>query len=220
MKIADKTVVQMHYTLTSDEGKVIDSSEGREPLQYIQGAHMIVVGLEKAMVGHDVGDKFDVKVIPSEGYGEYNEEMTQEVPLDVFQGVDKVVEGMMFYAQTLAGPMPIRVKSVSEKSAVIDANHELAGQNLNFAIEVVSVREASEEELNPQGHHCCCGGKGDGEGCCGGKGEGDHECKCGEEGHECECGGEGHECGGHGHKENCDGNGGCGCPNHDKHHGK
>ena len=82
MKIADKTVVQMHYTLTSDEGKVIDSSEGREPLQYIQGAHMIVVGLEKAMVGHDVGDKFDVKVIPSEGYGEYNEEMTQEVPLD------------------------------------------------------------------------------------------------------------------------------------------
>ena len=48
MKIADKTVVQMHYTLTSDEGKVIDSSAGREPLQYIQGAHMIVVGLEKA----------------------------------------------------------------------------------------------------------------------------------------------------------------------------
>lgn len=201
MKIADKTVVQMHYTLTSDEGKVIDSSEGREPLQYIQGAHMIVVGLEKAMVGHEVGDKFDVKVIPSEGYGEYNEEMTQEVPLDVFQGVDKVVEGMMFYAQTPAGPMPIRVKSVSEKTAVIDANHELAGQNLNFAIEVVSVREATEEELNPQGHHCCCGGKG----------EGDHECKCDEEGH---------ECGGHGHKENCDGNGGCGCPNHDKHHGK
>ena len=193
MKIADKTVVQMHYTLTSDEGKVIDSSEGREPLQYIQGAHMIVVGLEKAMVGHDVGDKFDVKVIPSEGYGEYNEEMTQEVPLDVFQGVEKVVEGMMFYAQTPAGPMPIRVKSVSEKTAVIDANHELAGKNLNFAIEVVSVREATEEELNPQGHHCCCGGKG----------EGDHEC----------------ECGGHGNKENCDGNGGCGCPNHNKHHG-
>ena len=202
MKIADKTVVQMHYTLTSDEGTVIDSSEGREPLQYIQGAHMIVVGLEKAMAGHDVGDKFDVKVIPSEGYGEYNEEMTQEVPLDVFQGVDKVVEGMMFYAQTPAGPMPIRVKSVGEKTAVIDANHELAGKNLNFAIEVVSVREATEEELAPK-HHCCCGSKG----------EGDHECKCGEEGHECECGGEGH-------KENCDGNGGCGCPNHDKHHGK
>ena len=157
MKIADKTVVQMHYTLTSDEGAVIDSSEGREPLQYIQGARMIVVGLEKAMVGHEVGDKFDVKVIPSEGYGEYDERMTQEVPLDVFQGVDQVVPGMQFYAQTPMGPMPIRVKSVAGDKAVIDANHELAGKNLNFAIEVVSVREATEEELNPQGH-CCCGG--------------------------------------------------------------
>ncbi len=202
MKIADKTVVQMHYTLTSDEGKVIDSSEGREPLEYIQGTHMIVAGLEKAMVGHDVGDKFDVKVIPSEGYGEYNEKMTQEVSLDVFQGVDKVVEGMMFYAQTPAGPMPIRVKSVGEKTAVIDANHELAGQNLNFAIEVVSVREATEEELTPR-HSCCCGGKGDG------------ECKCGDPSTGTEAN---HGCCG-GNKENCDGQGGCGCPNHDRHHG-
>ena len=211
MKIADKTVVQMHYTLTSDEGAVIDSSEGREPLQYIQGAHMIVVGLEKAMVGHDVGDKFDVKVIPAEGYGEYDETLAQEVPLNVFQGVEKVEPGMMFYAQTPMGPMPIRVKSVSADKAVIDANHELAGKNLNFVIEVVSVREATEEELNPKGH-CCCGGKGEG------------DCKCGDPsacsgtGHECECGGEGH--GHHGHKENCDGQGGCGCPNHDKHHSK
>ncbi|MCQ2061478.1 MAG: peptidylprolyl isomerase [Fibrobacter sp.] len=199
MKIADKTVVQMHYTLTSDEGKVIDSSAGREPLQYIQGAHMIVVGLEKAMAGHDVGDKFDVKVIPSEGYGEYDEKMTQEVPLNVFQGVEKVEVGMQFYAQTPAGPMPLRIKSVGEKTAVIDANHELAGKNLNFAIEVVSVREATEDEMKPFEHHCCCG-KGDGECGCGGHGDG-------------ECG-----CGGEGHKENCDGKGGCGCPNHDKHH--
>lgn len=203
MKIADKTVVQMHYTLTSDEGAVIDSSAGREPLQYIQGAHMIVVGLEKAMVGHDVGDKFDVKVIPSEGYGEYDERMTQEVPTSVFQGVNKVEAGMQFYAQTPMGPMPIRIKSVNGDKAVIDANHELAGKNLNFAIEVVSVREATEEELKPFEHHCCCKDKG----------EGEHECHCKEEGHECECGGQGH-------KENCDGNGGCGCPHHDEHHNK
>ena len=198
MKIADKTVVQMHYTLTSDEGKVIDSSEGREPLQYIQGAHMIVVGLEKAMVGHDVGDKFDVKVIPAEGYGEYDERMTQEVPLDVFQDVQNVEAGMMFYAQTPMGPMPIRVKSVSGDKAVIDANHELAGQNLNFAIEVVDVREATEEELNPQGH-CCCGKH---------EGEGEHECHCGDPS----------TGSGTGKKENCDGQGGCGCPHHDEHH--
>lgn len=197
MEITDKTVVQMHYTLTSDEGVVIDSSVGREPLQYIQGAHMIVVGLEKAMLGHKVNDKFDVKVIPSEGYGEYDERMTQEVPLNVFQGVEKVEAGMQFYAQTPMGPMPIRVKYVTPENAIIDANHELAGKNLNFAIEVVSVREATEDELKSfeKQHHCCGKHK-----------DGEHECHCKEEGHECECGGE--------HKENCDGKGGCGCPNH------
>lgn len=183
MKIADKTVVLMHYTLTSDEGQVIDSSAGRDPLQYIQGMHMIVVGLEKAMYDHEVGDKFDVKVIPSEGYGEYDERMTQEVPVSVFQGVDKVEAGMQFYANTPAGPMPIRVKSVNGDKAVIDANHELAGKNLNFAIEVVEVREATEEDLKPfQQHQCKCG-KSEGE-CCGGEGE----CECGGE---CQCGGEG-----------------------------
>lgn len=187
MKIADKSVVLMHYTLTSDEGQVIDSSAGRDPLQYIQGMHMIVVGLEKAMYDHEVGDKFDVKVIPSEGYGEYDERMTQEVPVSVFQGVDKVEAGMQFYAQTPAGPMPIRVKSVDGDKAVIDANHELAGKNLNFAIEVVEVREATEQDLAPFQHQCKCG-KGEGE-CCGGK---DGECECGGEG-DCKCGGEG-EC--------------------------
>lgn len=185
MKIADKTVVQMHYTLTSDEGQVIDSSEGREPLQYIQGGHMIVIGLEKAMEGHEVGDKFDVKVIPAEGYGIYNEELTQEVPLEVFQGVDKVEAGMSFYAQTPAGPMPIRIKSVGEKTAVIDANHELASKNLNFAIEVVSVREATEDEINP--HHCCCG-------------NGNGECECGGHGNKENCDGNG-GCGCEHHKE-------------------
>ncbi len=194
MKIADRTVVQMHYTLTSDEGLVIDSSEGREPLQYIQGAHMIVVGLEKAMFDHEVGDKFNVRVIPSEGYGEYDERMTQEVPLSVFQGVDKVEVGMQFYAQTPAGPMPIRIKSVEGDKAVIDANHELAGKYLNFTIEVVSVREATEEELKPfQPHQCKCG-KGEGE-CCHGEGK-DGECQCGGEG-------DGECCGGHGDGECC-----------------
>ena len=201
MKIVENTVVKMHYTLTNDEGQVIDSSEGREPLEYIQGVHMIVIGLENAMLGHEEGDKFDVKVIPSEGYGEYNPEMTQEVPLDVFQGVDKVVAGMSFYAQTPMGPMPIRIKEVKGSTAIIDANHELAGQNLNFAIEVVSVREATEDDLNPyQQHHCCCKDSGE-----------EHQCKCKGEGHE-----DGECCGGN--KENCDGKGGCGCPHHDEHH--
>jgi FKBP-type peptidyl-prolyl cis-trans isomerase SlyD len=208
MQIAHQTVVQMHYTLKDDNGNTIDSSVGKEPLEYIQGLGMIVPGLEKAMVGKSVGDKFEVVVLPAEGYGEYNKGLVSEIPKTAFQG-DDVQVGMTFYAQTPNGILPIRILEVKEDKVTVDANHELAGKNLNFAIEVVSVRQATEKELESlQHHHChchdhedeheCCGGKGHGEGheCCGGKNHGEgHEC-CGgknhDEGHEC-CGGKNHD---------------------------
>ena len=191
MQIAHQTVVQMHYTLKDDNGNTIDSSVGKEPLEYIQGLGMIVPGLEKAMVGKSVGDKFEVVVLPAEGYGEYNKGLVSEIPKTAFQG-DDVQVGMTFYAQTPNGILPIRILEVKEDKVTVDANHELAGKNLNFAIEVVSVRQATEKELESlQHHHChchdhedeheCCGGKGHGEGheCCGGKNhDKDHECCC------------------------------------------
>lgn len=211
MQITHQTVVQMHYTLKDDNGNTIDSSVGKEPLEYIQGLGMIVPGLEKAMVGKSVGDKFEVVVLPAEGYGEYNKGLVSEIPKTAFQG-DDVQVGMTFYAQTPNGILPIRILEVKEDKVTVDANHELAGKNLNFAIEVVSVRQATEKELESlQHHHChchdhedeheCCGGKGHGEGheCCGGKNHGEgHEC-CGGKNH-----GEGHEC--------------CGGKNQDKDH--
>lgn len=191
MQIAHQTVVQMHYTLKDDNGNTIDSSVGKEPLEYIQGLGMIVPGLEKAMVGKSVGDKFEVVVLPAEGYGEYNKGLVSEIPKTAFQG-DDVQVGMTFYAQTPNGILPIRILEVKEDKVTVDANHELAGKNLNFAIEVVSVRQATEKELESlQHHHChchdhedeheCCGGKNHGEGheCCGGKKhDKDHECCC------------------------------------------
>lgn len=187
MKIENNTMVSMHYTLTSDEGETIDTSAGREPLDYIQGQGMIVPGLEKEMEGRAIGDKFTVKVAPAEGYGELNEALIQEVPLDAFQGTDQVEVGMTFYAHTPNGNLPLTVKKVTDTHATVDANHALAGKNLNFEIEVIGVRPVSEEEIQqilaPHGH--CCGGE-------------DHECGCHDEGE----------------KENCDGEGGCGCKNH------
>ena len=201
MQIAHQTVVQMHYTLKDDNGNTIDSSVGKEPLEYIQGLGMIVPGLEKAMVGKSVGDKFEVVVLPAEGYGEYNKGLVSEIPKTAFQG-DDVQVGMTFYAQTPNGILPIRILEIKEDKVTVDANHELAGKNLNFAIEVVSVRQATEKELESlQHHHCHCHDHEDEHECCGGKGHG--------EGHEC-CGGknhsEGHEC--------------CGGKNHDKDHVK
>lgn len=199
MQIAHQTVVQMHYTLKDDNGNTIDSSVGKEPLEYIQGLGMIVPGLEKAMVGKSVGDKFEVVVLPAEGYGEYNKGLVSEIPKTAFQG-DDVQIGMTFYAQTPNGILPIRILEVKEDKVTVDANHELAGKNLNFAIEVVSVRQATEKELESlQHHHCHCHDHEDEHECCGGKGHGEgHEC-CGGKNH-----GEGHEC--------------CGGKNHDKDH--
>lgn len=197
MQIKKDLVVGMHYTLKSDAGEVIDSSAGRAPLEYIQGSGMIVPGLEKAMDGKSLGDQFSVVVSPAEGYGEYQEDLLQAVPREAFQGVEDIQPGMRFVANGPQGQTMVTVKSVGETEVTVDGNHELAGQNLNFEIEVASVREASAEELangqpncqggccgghDHDGDHECCGGHDDGE-CCGGKGH--------EDGHEC-CGGKNH----------------------------
>ena len=170
MPIAANTKVAIHYTLTDDDGKVIDSSAGKDPLNYIQGQGMIVVGLEKAMLGKEVGDKFNVDVIPSEGYGEYNEELVRPIPKSAFQA-EKIEPGMTFYANTPAGPIPLTVSCVEDENVIIDMNHELAGKTLHFAIEVVSAEPLSAEELKAMeehAHHCCCGKHKheDGECCC------------------------------------------------------
>ena len=164
MKIQENHVVAIHYTLRNDEGKVIDSSAGREALDYIQGHGMIVPGLEKAMLNKTLGEKFTVRVTPEEGYGVRSEELIQEVPLTAFGGVDKVEKGLSFVARGPGGQTVVTITEVREDVAVIDGNHELAGVALNFDIEVTSVREATADELEHGLHHHAHGGGG----CCGG----------------------------------------------------
>jgi FKBP-type peptidyl-prolyl cis-trans isomerase SlyD len=96
--IANDLVVSFHYTLTNAEGETLDQSQG-EPLAYLHGAGNIIPGLENALEGKTVGDKFTVNVPAAEGYGEYNPEMVQEVPAQMFQGVDNIQPGMQFQAQ-------------------------------------------------------------------------------------------------------------------------
>ena len=87
--IQNDQVVSFNYTLTDAEGTVIDKSEG-QPLVYLHGAGNIIPGLENALTGKVVGDKLTVNVPAAEGYGEYNAEMVQEVPRNMFQGVDDI----------------------------------------------------------------------------------------------------------------------------------
>lgn len=146
MEIAPNRVATIHYTLTDDDGQVIDRSPQERPLSYLHGAGNIVPGLERALEGKNVGDSLKVDITPEGGYGQRNDALVQSVPREAFQGVDKVEPGMQFRAQTEGGPLLVTVVEVGDAQVRIDGNHPLAGRNLHFAVEVAGVREASEQE--------------------------------------------------------------------------
>ena len=151
MQIANDVVASIEYTLTDDQGNVIDSSAGGEPLAYLHGAGNIIPGLEAALEGKIVGDAFKISIAPADGYGEKNESMLQQVPREMFQGVDVIEAGMQFHAQTDHGMQVITVTAVESDLITVDGNHPLAGQNLHFDVKVLEVRAPSAEELE-HGH--------------------------------------------------------------------
>ena len=151
MQIAENLVALIHYTLKNEEGQVLDSSEGQEPLPFLCGANNIVAGLEKALLGKTVGDKLDVTVQPEEGYGEIRAELIQKVDRENFQGIDDIQVGMQFMAEAPWGQQPVTVTKVEDDGITLDGNHPLAGQVLEFSVEVTEVRDATEEELE-HGH--------------------------------------------------------------------
>lgn len=157
--ISDGKVATFHYTLTDGDGSVLDSSDGREPLSYLHGAGNIVPGLERQLLGKQPGDKLTAVVSPEEGYG-VREGGPQPVPRMQFPQGIQIEVGMMFQAETPEGDrVPLWVARVDEEHIWVDENHPLAGVTLNFAVEVVEVRDATSSELEhghphgPGGHH-------------------------------------------------------------------
>jgi FKBP-type peptidyl-prolyl cis-trans isomerase SlyD len=159
MQIAKDAVVLIHYTLKNDAGETVDSSAGGDPLAYLQGNGNLIAGLENALEGKQVGDKLSVKVPPTDGYGEYDKSLVQQVPRRSFKGVSNIQVGMQFQVQSDQGPRAVTVTNVIGDMVTVDGNHPLAGQNLNFDVEITEVREATDEELahghvhGPGGHH-------------------------------------------------------------------
>ncbi len=151
MKVAENTVVVIDYTLKDNDGSVIDSSEGAGPLAYLHGAGNIIPGLEEALLGKEAGDEVQASIEPGKAYGERHEQLKQDVPRELFSGVDKVEVGMQFQSETEQGPVLVTVTDVKEETITVDGNHPLAGVHLNFDVTIREVREASEEELE-HGH--------------------------------------------------------------------
>ncbi len=147
MVIADQKVVSIHYKLTDDDGQVIQDSTGGDPLSYIHGAGNIIPGLESALAGKSEGDKLNVCVDPDQGYGARNDALIQELPRKVFEGIEDIQEGMQFQAHSEQGTQVITVKKVDGDRITVDGNHPLAGQTLNFEVEVDNVRDATAEEI-------------------------------------------------------------------------
>jgi FKBP-type peptidyl-prolyl cis-trans isomerase SlyD len=158
MQIAKHTVVSIHYTLRNDEGTVLDSSTGKDPLHYIQGIGNLIPGMEEGLEGKQKGDKLEIKVSPEKGYGERNDDLIQKVPRSSF-GDQDVRPGMQFQAQSSQGAQVVTVTEVGLENITVDGNHPLAGVPLNFSVEVMEVRSATKDELDhghvhgPGGHH-------------------------------------------------------------------
>lgn len=160
MQIATNKVVSIDYTLTNDQGQVVDSSSGREPLAYLQGHHNIISGLESALEGKSAGDNVKVTIPPADAYGERDESLRHAVPRKMFENAENVQVGMQFQTMSEQGATQIvTVTGVDAEHVTVDANHPLAGETLTFDVTIVDVRDATDEEVahghvhGPGGHH-------------------------------------------------------------------
>jgi FKBP-type peptidyl-prolyl cis-trans isomerase SlyD len=158
--IAADSVVSIHYKLTLDDGNVVDSSEGRDPLSYLHGHGNIVAGLEEALTGQAAGAEVKVTVSPEQGYGARDDRAVQTVPRGAFPPDAQLSEGLSFQARDEAGgPLMGTITKLEADEVTVDFNHPLAGQNLHFEVSITEVRTATEEEIShghvhgPGGHH-------------------------------------------------------------------
>ncbi|TVR90129.1 MAG: peptidylprolyl isomerase [Spirochaetaceae bacterium] len=145
--IEENKIVQIHYEGTLADGSVFDSSEGREPLEFIYGVGMVIPGLEDGLRGMSVGERANIEVAYADAYGPYRDEGRVEYPRDQIDPSIPLEEGMMLQGQGPQGPIPVTVLEVHEETVLLDFNHPFAGQDLFFEVDIISIREATEEEL-------------------------------------------------------------------------
>lgn len=151
MKIEKNTVVSIHYTLKSDSGEILDSSEGKTPLPYIHGTGQLIPGLEKELEGKESGMEVNTVISPEDAYGEYRDDMVFVVGKDGFRGDGELTTGMQVQIDTGDGPAIAEVTKIEGDNVTLDLNHPLAGQTLHFNVNITNVRNATAEELS-HGH--------------------------------------------------------------------
>ena len=161
MKIEKNKIASLGYTLKDDNGQILDQADKNSPFLYLHGAGGIIKGLEKALEDKEAGDSFSVIIAPEDAYGERDDKLTESVPRDMFEGIsdENLVPGAQFHASTAHGTQVITIAGVDGDTVNIDANHPLAGQTLHFDVDVLDIRDATDEEL-AHGHPHMPGGCG------------------------------------------------------------
>lgn len=133
-------MVKVHYTGTLEDGTQFDSSEGREPLEFTVGSGQVIPGFDKAVSGMAVGDKKDVSIPPEDAYGPRMDDMVHEVPKTALPPDLEPAEGMPLAAKGEDGQtINLTITEVNETSIIVDANHPLAGEELNFRLELMEI---------------------------------------------------------------------------------
>jgi len=151
MNVVENAVVTIDYTLKDNDDVLIDSSENVGPLAFLFGAGNVIPGLEAALLGKKEGDEVQANISPENAYGERQEDMQQQVPKELFGGIDNIEMGMQFQSETDQGPVMVTVVKIEDEMVTVDGNHPLAGVDLNFDVTIRGVREATAEELE-HGH--------------------------------------------------------------------
>lgn len=171
LKVEENKVVTFDYTLTNNSGAVLDTSENSEPLSYIHGSGEIIPGLEAELLGKAVGAKFKATIKPEDGYGLRLDDFVKKIGKEQLSHLPNIEVGMQLQAYDEQGMQILTVIEIGDNEITLDANHPLAGETLHFDVEIVEIREATEEELEFGLHGCgsdCGESCGDGCGCGGG----------------------------------------------------
>lgn len=151
MTVINNKVVEIHYVLKDKDGELLDSSEGQKPLAYIHGIGNIIPGLEQKLEGKKIGDKVNAIIAPADGYGIREEKLVHKIPMSNFQDKSQVKLDAQFRVEMEDGPRIATITQIEEEEVTVDMNHPLAGEELHFDVEVMTIRDATEEEIS-HGH--------------------------------------------------------------------
>jgi FKBP-type peptidyl-prolyl cis-trans isomerase SlyD len=146
LKVRDGQVVSMEYTLKVD-GRVVASTEGQEPMEYVHGAGTILPGLERELTGMGVGESKQVVVAAADAYGEVDKRAFMDMPRDQLPKDAQMEYGTVLQLKDPAGEwVNARITHVKDKTVRLDFNHPMAGKKLHFAVKVIGMRDATDEE--------------------------------------------------------------------------